>query len=225
MQENQHSLLVKFYRRPWQNFYKSTLEGRPIFEDKDFVQITIPGNQLTEIDTIAEAHHVHQYPVEWARYQNAINNEDAGIEGTPLTAWSVMLPSVAENLKYHKFFTVEQIASASDSQLKAIEFICGTNPMKLRDQAKYYLVSTKERADIANELAEKELIKQQAEDTQNLLKQALGRIASLEADAQELKLIKEKKSAKAARERERVKKLKQAANSALEITEESEEAT
>lgn len=132
------ALVVKFYSRPVQQPFLTTREGRPIFNDVDYIQIFTPGNQLNIIDTIARPDHKARFAQQWALYQ-AGKVGDQQITGTPVSAWPFLTASQAEEFKALKFFTVEQIANASDEQLQRIGMTGGMNPHVIRDRAKAYL--------------------------------------------------------------------------------------
>ena len=145
-------LNVKFYQRAINNEFKSILEGRPIMEMRDFILIEVPGDNLTVIDTFAVDEHKQRFPVQWARYQN--EKTDGDIEGTLLHDWPVLNAAVAAELKHFKFYTVEQVAAASDAQLNTLGMAAGMSPLALRDKAKAYLGSAKDTA----------LVQQQADE-------------------------------------------------------------
>ena len=145
-------LNVKFYQRAINNEFKSALEGRPIMEMRDFILIEVPGDNLTVIDTFAVDEHKERFPVQWARYQN--EKTDGDIEGTLLNDWPVLNAAIAAELKHFKFYTVEQVAAASDAQLNTLGMAAGMSPLARRDKAKAYLGSAKDTA----------LVQQQADE-------------------------------------------------------------
>lgn len=145
-------LNVKFYQRAISNEFKSILEGRPIMEMADFIIIEVPGDNLTVIDTFAVDEHKKRFPVQWARYQN--EKTDGDIEGTLLHDWPILNSAVAAELKHFRFYTVEQIAAASDAQLNTLGMAAGMSPLSLRDKAKAFLSSAKGSA----------LVQQQADE-------------------------------------------------------------
>jgi hypothetical protein len=145
-------LNVKFYQRAINNEFKSALEGRPIMEMRDFIIIEVPGDNLTVIDTFAVDEHKKRFPVQWARYQN--EKTDGDVEGTLLHDWPVLNAAVAAELKHFRFYTVEQIAEASDAQLNTLGMAAGMSPLSLRDKAKAFLSSAKGSA----------LVQQQADE-------------------------------------------------------------
>jgi len=145
-------LNVKFYQRAINNEFKSALEGRPIMEMRDFIIIEVPGDNLTVIDTFAVDEHKKRFPVQWARYQN--EKTDGDVEGTLLHDWPILNAAVAAELKHFRFYTVEQIAEASDAQLNTLGMAAGMSPLALRDKAKAFLSSAKGSA----------LVQQQADE-------------------------------------------------------------
>ena len=163
-------LNVKFYQKAIQNEFKSALEGRPIMEMRDFIIIEVPGNTLSIIDTFAAPEHKDRFPVQWARYQN--EKTDGDIEGTLLHDWPVLNSAIAAELKHFKFYTVEQVAAASDAQLNTLGMAAGMSPLALRDKAKAYLGSAKDTA----------LVQQQADE----LSKRDAVIARMEAQIAEL---------------------------------------
>ena len=145
-------LNVKFYQRAIENEFKSALEGRPIMEMRDFIIIEVPGDNLTVIDTFAVDEHKKRFPIQWARYDN--EKSDGDVEGTMLSDWPVLNAAIAAELKHFRFYTVEQIAEASDAQLNALGMTAGMSPLGLRDKAKAFLSTAKGSA----------LVQQQADE-------------------------------------------------------------
>lgn len=174
-------LNVKFYQRAVQNNFKTNLEGRPIMEMRDFILIEVPGDQTLTIDTFAADEDKKRFPIEWARYQN--EKVDGDIEGTLLNDWPVLNAAVAAELKHFKFYTVEQIANASDAQLNTLGMAAGMSPFALRDKAKAFLSSAKDTA----------LVQQQADE----LSKRDEMIARMEAQIAELAAQANKPKAKA----------------------------
>ncbi len=174
-------LNVKFYQRAVQNNFKTSLEGRPIMEMRDFILIEVPGNQTLTIDTFASDEDKKRFPIEYARFQNEKTEGD--IEGTLLNDWPVLSAAIAAELKHFKFYTVEQIAGASDSQLNTIGMAAGMSPFALRDKAKAFLSSAKDTA----------LVQQQADE----LSKRDEIIARMEAQIAELAAQANKPKAKA----------------------------
>src|SRR5258708_32140737 len=109
-------LHVTFYMKSLKNEFETTKQGRPIFYEVPMVRIMTPGNQLNIVDTPTREDHKMRFPRQWAIFQ-ASQSQDQ-VVGTPVDQWPAITRSEAEELKGQKFFTVEQIAGASDLQIQ-----------------------------------------------------------------------------------------------------------
>lgn len=139
---NPDSLLhVTFYMRTEKDNFKSEKEGRPIFYEVPYVKILTPGNQLSEIDTPAREDHKQRFPRHWEVFQNSQGNGEQ-IIGTTLDQWPGITRSRAEELKAMKFFTVEQVAMASDQQIQRL----GMDSHQLRLKAQAFLRAASDSA-------------------------------------------------------------------------------
>jgi hypothetical protein len=153
---------VRFYQREMKHEFNTKKEGRPIFYMADFVRIEIPGNQYSIIDTFASEYHKQAYPVQWARYQNEKKDlGDDDITGTLLRDWPILTAAQARELKHYHFYTVEQVANASDAQLAPIAMVIGMGTHVFRDKAKNYLARAKDSAIVDHQ--NEELRKRDAE--------------------------------------------------------------
>ena len=131
------ALVVKFYSKAVHQPFESQLQGRPIYSDVDYIQIFTPGNQLNIIDTPVRSEHQARFPQQWAVYQNG---KGTGMEmGTPVNQWPFLSAAQAEEFRAVKFFTVEQLANASDLQLQSLGMMGGMNPLVIRERAKAFL--------------------------------------------------------------------------------------
>lgn len=133
-------LAVTFYKKAIQSTHRTTQEGRPIFEDRVMVRIMTPGNALNIVETFAREEHKKRFPLQWAHFQQGQSGDSREI-GTPVNQWPLLTPAQAEELKAVKFYTVEQIAGASDEQLQKLQMVVGQSPFTLRDKAKAYLAA------------------------------------------------------------------------------------
>lgn len=136
---NPDSLLhVRFYERALQNNFRTEQEGRPIFDTIVFLEIHTPGNQLNVIDRPKRAEDEHRFRAQWQFFKDT-HSDDPAKQGTPLSQWPLIDVAKAEMLKAQKFFSVEQIAFASDEQIKHLGMMAGMDPYAFRDRAKAYL--------------------------------------------------------------------------------------
>lgn len=105
------SVYVKFYTKPVKNEEKSITEGRPIFDDKEYLEIRTPGDQ----------NNVIQRPVtqmDRDRFRRAYGAFKDGLEavtsGTPLAEVAWITRSQVEELTHMKVMSLEQLSELRD---------------------------------------------------------------------------------------------------------------
>lgn len=150
-------LWVQFSVKPVQNNFKTLEQGRPIFEDQLWIEIRTPGNALTIIERPADDGDKLRFPRQWAYFQQTHSSDGQNV-GTPLTQWPILRPSQIEELKALKFYTVEQVAFASDEQVGRVGMVAGMAPLAFRERAKLYLETAKGSALAAQQEEEKKAL-------------------------------------------------------------------
>jgi len=172
------ALAVRFYSKEVQNDFLTNKEGRPISFMADFVRIEIPGNQTSIIDTFVNNSHKQRFPQQWAIYLNEKadgNNNPDNVQGTLLRDWPILNSAQATELKHFKFYTVEQVANASDQQIMAIGMTAGMSPLALRDKAQAFLENAKDSSFAQKQAEEIKLREQEIAD----LKDQMARLAKM----------------------------------------------
>jgi hypothetical protein len=111
---------------------------REPYKGKPFVRIMIPGDKTSINEQMVADHHKQRFPRQWLHFQ--MQNDDAPIIGTPLTTWHKDDPEGFSDLQMAelqilKFQTVEQLATASDSQIQKV----GMGAAGLRERSRTYL--------------------------------------------------------------------------------------
>lgn len=151
------ALAVQFYGREVLQPFATEQNGRPIYKTMDYVRIEIPGDRNTIIDVPIRPDHIQRFPLQWARYQNDQNVP--AVEGTLLKEWGLLTAAQCEEMKFFKFYTVEQLVSATDQQLSNVQPIIGMAPGALRERAKAYLdhaSGTAQATAVADEIAKRD---------------------------------------------------------------------
>lgn len=170
-------LLVRFFPVPTENKAKSEAEGRPIFEDVDYIEIRVPGAKDPLYCQPARKNNIDRFPEHYRRYKARMSQEI--VSGTPLTEWPGITRGQVEELKFVNVLTVEQLIAMSDTH--AQKFM-GINSLK--EKAKAYLAAAGDQA-AANALAESQRqLAEQKELNQSLMARldALERAAPAELD-------------------------------------------
>jgi hypothetical protein len=125
---------ARFYLKPVQNNFRTEQEGRPIFEDKEYVEISFPGDRRSIVDRLVKAEDRTRWPQQYKAFKEDL--EQVG-EGLPLSEWAAMTRSQVEEYKFFRVRTLEQMAGISDGVLSDMPM--GTR--ELRDQAQRWLAA------------------------------------------------------------------------------------
>jgi hypothetical protein len=167
---NDAGLIVEFYQDAEQSIFQSEEKGYPVFIDKIFCKITIPGDtfqsSVKEVKGQQGEDLKKRFPMQWEAFRQGI---EAPVDGFALEQWPALTRSQVETLKAQKFRTVEHIADASDSQIQRI-----MGGFELRTKAKAFLASAKDTQLVQKQAAENERLQQQIED----LKAQLAQLAT-----------------------------------------------
>lgn len=107
-------LHVKFFSKAYRNDEKSMQANRPIYEDKDCIQIMVPGDKHNIIIRPVWDQDLQRWPKLWSDYKAGRAQVESG---TPLKQAPFMTESLCEELAYMNIRTVEQLASLADSNM------------------------------------------------------------------------------------------------------------
>jgi hypothetical protein len=131
----------RFYMDAIQNMAKSEQENRPVYEEKEMIEIKIPGDKL--FSWVGEVRDVdrNRWPEIYAAFKRG---EARAATGTPLEHWpnpQLNKSRVAE-IKAQNVLSVEELAGVPDNALPKL----GMGARELREQAREYLARAKEGA-------------------------------------------------------------------------------
>lgn len=162
-------IYAEFTFEPIEMKFLSEKEGRPIFEDREFVRIIIAGDRNSEVYREATGNDKERFHEVYDRFKRGMEGRDQ-ITGTPLKQWPLMKPSQIRELEGIKIFTVEHLAALSDGQKQQL----GMGAHELVASAKAYLESAKDGAAAAFYAAENERLRGDIE----VMKQQMAELAS-----------------------------------------------
>lgn len=108
---------VTFYQRNELVPFKSEQEGRPIYRTADYIRVETPGDNLSVIDREA----MHDDKLRYAKQFEAYKAGKMDVpEGAPLSGIFAANPEIVDTLKAFKVYTVEQLASLSDTNVQTL---------------------------------------------------------------------------------------------------------
>lgn len=176
MEGNRHAgdekLVVQFFMRPRKNSRKSKEAGRPIFEEREYIRIMVPGNKDSIVCRPVSDMERQRFARQYRDWQDRRNDAEQ-VEGTPLSEWPGVTRSQCEELAHFKVYTVEQLAGLSDTNTQGMMGIA-----LIREKAKAYLEAAETEA-AAEEIA---ALRSENERMAKTLEQLNARIAMLEDD-------------------------------------------
>lgn len=129
---------VEFYMHAPVDKWESEKEGKTVrLKEQPFVRIMRPGDKDTILEVPVHEGHKARWPEKWlyfATKHGLIEGNLADVPGWKLAEWDELKDNaeLVRDLEYKRFFTVEQIAGASDAQVQRL----GMVGMGLREKAK-----------------------------------------------------------------------------------------
>ena len=171
--EADKALFVQFNMEPHQSMVKSAAEGRPIFEEKEYIMIMVPGDKDSIVHRPALDTDKRRFADRYERWKQKVG--DHVNTGTPLKMVPWLNSSQVKEMEYFNVYTLEQLASLSDSH--AQRFI-GINA--LRQRAKDAVQAAKEAAPLSAIRAEIEAKDEQLAAALQAIKDQAARIELLE---------------------------------------------
>jgi hypothetical protein len=114
-----HGLYVEFSMEPVKRDFKSEEAGRDIYEDVEWVRITVPGLRANTIEREVNDQDKKRFALEYAAFKNGLK-EQAQTPGTPVIMWPAMSRAMAKMLASFNIYSVEQCANLSDSAIQEI---------------------------------------------------------------------------------------------------------
>ncbi|MBL4680861.1 MAG: hypothetical protein JKY88_09080 [Pseudomonadales bacterium] len=128
---------------------RSAQEGRPIFEDREFVEIHIPGDNKSVVVHKVDQIHIDRWPEQYRAFKDG---SEVPLEGSPVKEWPILTASRVAELHALKIKTIEQLAELKDASIDRI----GMGGRELVKQAQAYLDVNKDTANAQKYAAENE---------------------------------------------------------------------
>lgn len=153
-----------FYNRAVLNKEASDEAGRPIYEDKVYIRIVVPGDK-DEVDRLARDEDKERFPDRWKAFNE---RQEAQATGTPTGVWHEISPSQVAELAAANVTTVDQLALLPDDAVQRL----GPGYTDIRKKAQQY-ITMRDRAEAV-------------EGLKAIVAEKDARIAELEAEVDRL---------------------------------------
>lgn len=138
--EQDKTLFVKFYNKSVQNKAETLKQGRPIFDERVYIDIRAPGNRESLYGGPATPQYINRFPEHYKAFMNRTTGEL--MQGTPLAEWPQITRSQVEEFSFFNVRTVEQLAAMSDEVAQKFMGMHG-----LRQKAKEFLARNGTKAE------------------------------------------------------------------------------
>lgn len=130
-EKGDENLHVKFSNFPHFNEKKSHEEGRPIFDERCYITIIVPGQQDI-VHRVAWRRDFERFPKQYQAFRN--NESQDAASGTPLKVLPWLQASQVKELEYFNCHTVEQLANIPDATIRPFMSL-----QKMKQMAKDWL--------------------------------------------------------------------------------------
>lgn len=167
------TVFPRFHVEARHNAHKSAAEGRAIYDDVEYVEITVAGDTRTVVDERVKDEHKARWPQAYAAFKEG---RELAVDGTPLEAWPLLMPSQVAEFKALNIRTVDALAALDDGNLNRL----GTGGRMIRDRAKAFLESAAGSAPAIKALADNEDLKGQMAVMQTTIDAQATEIARLQ---------------------------------------------
>lgn len=131
-------LMIKFELFPHPNEIKSLEAGHPVYDDREYITIIVPGDKNSIVHRPVWAQDKTRFARQYAAFKQGIAQD---VSGLPLSMWGGMKLSQAKEFEYFNVKTVEQLAEMADGNGIGIQGFQG-----LKQRAKDWLERTKSEA-------------------------------------------------------------------------------
>jgi len=145
--------IVMFHKEPIQDHAASAREGRPIFFEKEMIEIRLPGNPHSVWDLPVTDEHREKYS---RAYEAFLRGEEMAADGTPIEQLTILNRAQIKELKFLDIHTVEAAAALDDRAIQRFQ-----GGFKLRELAKKYLEQAAGFAPLATVVEENDKLKAQ----------------------------------------------------------------
>jgi len=166
-------LMIKFELFPHPNEGKSLEAGHPVYDDREYITIIVPGDKTSIVHRPVWAQDKERFSRQYAAFKQGLSQETTGL---PLKLWGGCTLGQAKEFEYFNVKTVEQLAAMSDGNGAGI---MGFNSLKQR--AVDYLRNAKDQQPMIEMRAEIEKKNTEIATMMQALKDQGDRMSRLEA--------------------------------------------
>jgi len=182
-EETSSTVIPRFYIKPVQNNFKSAQAGRAMFDDVEYIEITIAGDKTSRLDRKVTDVERARFPKQYERFKAGIT---ASHDGTSIEQWPQISRSQAEEMKHMGIHTVEALAELSDTAIQKL----GMGYRSLSQRAKAFLDVANGTADTSKLIAENEALQSNVNNLTNQVQQLVEQNTKMAARLEALESVR-----------------------------------
>lgn len=164
-------LLVRFYIKPLEDKTATEKEGRPMFNEVEYIEIRIPGHRDPQVARPATYSDKQRFPEHYEAWKK---RAEMPTEGTPLAEWPQISRTQVEELSFLHVKTVEQLSDIADVAISTVR-----GGLMLKERAQKWLQAS-EKTEL---IAEKEAMQKQMAAMQEQMDKMQAQQESMVAQA------------------------------------------
>jgi hypothetical protein len=145
--ENVPAIAVGFGLRPVQDKGASELKGYPVFKEREYVSLRVPGDKNTHSFRPSNEKDRERYPKAYAAFKNRNSTVTTGF---PIEQWPQITRGEALTLKAMSIHSVESLAEVHDGHIEKL----GHSGRQWRTKAKAFLAQAKDTAEAQRQIRE-----------------------------------------------------------------------
>jgi hypothetical protein len=177
---DKHRCVPRFFLQTVDDVVASQREGRPIFRERELVQISVPGDQFSSPTERVNDVHKQRWPAEYKAFKEGL---EPAVDGFPLEQWPMLKKPQVLELKALGIHTVEQCAVLDDRVLQRLR----VGGMRLREMAKAYLDDTFAQTELNKRMAENEALHSRCANSEAKVEELAALVNSLHSQLQALR--------------------------------------
>lgn len=180
LEDRADRVIPNFHYKAVKNNYRSKQEGRPVYENREYIEMIVPGNATERPCMPVREEHKERFPDAYRRFKE---KQEQQIDGTPLEQWPVMDPARVSSLKDVDIYTVDQVANLPDSFASSV----GPDFNELKKQAQRFLSvaeSTANEERLESMEAELQRLREENEELRQNQKKKPGRKKKVAASSE-----------------------------------------
>lgn len=167
-----------FFVQPVLNPKRSAEEGRPQYDEMEFVRILVAADQFNQIVNPVDDVMKQRFAPQYARWQ--ANKSERHIDGTPLRMWPPLTIVQIAELEGMNIFSVEGLAAVADSNMHRSQSLRG-----LRDKAIVWLETAKGSAETLRQAEENDRLREEMAELRKTIAELSDRVGRGVGDVDE----------------------------------------